>query len=245
MAQTSASAQARPADEMEPLPTPKSSPFTTLPTEILQQIVQNVARPLLDQTPSPSSPSPTYPTPASAYTALQTLFNLSLTSRLFYDLTLPLLYHEFSLGYKDIPGSHLPPQAGQRLVAFARTLLFRRDLAALVKRAFLHPKLVEQMGAENRKMISTIAKKKLKDEVFEDQGIEVLVFALMPNLERLVFAAQGWAPVPLAVRVAWEGLKGPEVVGEYGWSFSEKESLGRYEEMIATGLPLPDEDDDL
>lgn len=231
-------------------PTADSSPshfLNLLPTEMLHQIIQDISRPFLEHTVSSDSTYPT-PAPTAAAQALQTLSSLSLTSRRFHDITLPILYREFALGYTDIPGTHLTPQMGQRTAQFAQTLLARRDLAALVKQAFLHPKLVELMGEENRETICAAARKALDHEIFNDQSIEVLFFALMPNLERLVFAGCSWVPMPLAVRaVAWKSLKGPEMVEEYGWSFSEGVLLKKYEEELVSCSwnAIPDEDDDL
>ncbi|KAK0652355.1 hypothetical protein B0T16DRAFT_454731 [Cercophora newfieldiana] len=247
-----------------------------VPTEIMQKIVQHVAHPIIpdQQTaaedvrdPSSTSP-PTYPIitttqfDTAAAQALQTLFNLCLVSHALYDITLPILYREFALGYDDIHGSCFPRQMGQRMVAFARTLLTRRDLAGLVKRAFLHPGLVGQMGWENRKMVSELAKRKLKaegggwggggggGEVFDGLPIEGLMYALMPNLERLVFAGREGALASLVAlrEVAWENLERVEQTETYGESFTELEARRRQEEelttMIACGsCPLPDEDD--
>lgn len=220
-----------------------------VPGEIMYEIIEHIARPHLDQTADPGSPRRTHPPQSDAAQALQMLFNLCLTSRLLYDMTLPVLYREFALGYNDIPGNIFQPQMGQRMVAFARTLLIRRDLAGLVKHAFLHPKLVAQMGSENMSMISALAKKCLKNAVFNDQPIEILIFALMPNLERLVFAGRSLVLVPIAVReVAWKHLKGPEQTEAYGWSFTESEALRKYEDnmtmTLCVNFPLPDEDDD-
>ncbi|KAK5656919.1 hypothetical protein OQA88_3441 [Cercophora sp. LCS_1] len=237
-----------------PTPTPTSStsstsstpPMMKVPVEIMYQIVEAVARPLLNHIMAPS-PTSTLPTQPEATQALQTLSNLCLTSHLLYEITTPILYREFALGYNDVPGAHFKPWYGQRMVSFARTLLARRDLAALVKRAFLHPKLVGLMGDENRMMISALAKKTLCDDVYKDKAIEVLIFALMPNLECMVFAGLSWTPIPAGVTsLAWPKLKGLHQVEEYGWSFSETELIRHYEAEIACGIPLgyPDEDDD-
>jgi len=226
------------------------SGLLNLPTEILYQIVQDISQPFLDPALSPDL----VPTPTAANQALQTLAHLTLTCHRLHDVTLPILYREFSLGYTDIPGTHFTPQMGQRTAEFTRTLLERRDLASLVKHAFLHPKLVELMGEENREVICALAKKVLRrdeEHVWADdqQPIEVLFFALMPNLERLVLAACSWIPpISIALReVAWKKLKGLEMVDEYGWSFSEGLLVKKYEEELINGIwyGIPDEDDDL
>lgn len=224
-------------------PAAKPSPNMKVPVELLYEIVEHVARPHLDDIPGSGS------TPSDDAQALQTLFNLCLTSRLLYDITLPVLYREFALGYNDIPSDHFQPQIGQRMTAFVRTLLIRRDLAGLVKRAFLHPGLVERMGPENRKMISALAKKCLKNDLLNEQPIEILILALMPNLERLVFAGFLWAGIPLAMRAAtWKLLKWSEETADYGCSFTEAEAFRQLERDIVTNgcmsIPLPDEDDD-
>ncbi|KAK4450967.1 hypothetical protein QBC34DRAFT_436963 [Podospora aff. communis PSN243] len=237
-------------------PASQPSPTMTFPPEILIEIINHIAHPALSQLehPDPSNPPthPPLPPSSSPALALQTLFNLCLTSRTMHTLTLPTLYREFALGYTDHAGTQLlTPRAGPRMVAFARTLLLHPHLAELVRRAFLHPKWVSQMGSENMTMISALARKRLKKmhagnfAVFDGQPIEVLMYALMPNLERLVFAGQGWVLVPGAVAgVAWKRLKGVEQTGAYGWSFSEGERLREYEAEIGCGLALPGEDDD-
>ncbi|KAK0622627.1 hypothetical protein B0T14DRAFT_514167 [Immersiella caudata] len=257
-----------------PAATPLAAPSMRIPPEIIIEIIEYIARPHLQQLelqntnpPSQNTSVTTPPTITSTATinttqtqaqaqavslALQTLLNLTLTSQPLQTLTLPILYRHFALGYNDPSGINLPPHGGQRLVSFTRTLLLNPALAALVKRAFFHPKLVSQMGSENMIMISAIAKRRLKklhggeSVVFDDQPIETLMYALMPNLERLVFAGRRYVLVPGKVReVAWKGLKGVEQAEEYGWSFSEMEGLRRYEEELGINMALPDEDDDL
>ena len=54
----------------------------------------------------------------------------------------PLLYSEFAIGYGDNRGEDFykdGKRPGKLLMAFARTVLENRSLAALVKRAFIHP----------------------------------------------------------------------------------------------------------
>ncbi|KAK0645405.1 hypothetical protein B0T16DRAFT_139679 [Cercophora newfieldiana] len=232
----------------------KPFPFTKLPTELMLQVVTAVPCRFLDEVQtlgagSASVPPPnSIPTPAAAAQALQTLFNLCLVSRLAYDITLPTLYHEFSLGYSDIAGEHFQPRIGLRLAAFARTLIARRDLAAMVKRAFLHPKLFGLIDDEKKSEICSQAKKILNNEVFDNQHVDILILALMPNLERLVFAGCSWAPVPTAVRnVAWKHLKSLELVPYYGWSVGEAELIREYQEELSQGIviPLMDSDDDI
>ena len=99
-------------------------------------------------------------------------------------------------------------------------------------------------------MISALAKKRLKNAVFDNEPIETLMYALMPNLERLVYAGRSWVVVSSAVReAAWKKLKGVEQTEEFGWGFSEEEVIRRFEEEIeldrCAGYVLPDEDDDL
>lgn len=250
-------------------PTPTPFPFMTLPTELQNEIIEAVACRFLDPLKSepsvqvsnsdPSSfsppfpPSPTsHPSPTEAAQSLQTLFNLSLTSRHLYTLTLPVLYREFSLGYNDYTGDNFPPDIGHRMSRFCETLLTRRHLAALVKSAFLHPKLFEHLGDECVTFYSELARKALgNDEVFdkEGRGIDILMLALMPNLERIVFAGCTWVPVPSEVRVvAWRNLKSLEIVEDYGWGAGETSLLRRYEEELEQSLVIPgvdSSDDDL
>ena len=78
---------------------------------------------------------------------LQTLLSLCLVSRRLRNAVQPILYHEFILGYGDSWRSDLYTWDG-RLTSFMRTVAQRRDLAALVKRIYIHPYLLEYLGEE-------------------------------------------------------------------------------------------------
>ena len=216
-----------------------------------------------DATPSPSQMEAKENTKANTL-ALQTLANLCLTSRPLREITLPFLYQELSLGYGDVKGEHFsPPRAGQRLASFLRTVIRNREIARFVKRAFLHPKIVEGMGDDERDSVARLAREFLRSgdgsmkgerkpygEVFRDQRFEVVVLALMPRLERIVFAGYGYVPIPGEVMRSgvWERLKTVEIVTEYGWSFSELVMIREYDrDMVGCYYDIPWEggDDDL
>ena len=71
----------------------------------------------------------------------QALVSLSLVSRRLRDIAQNFLYHEFALGYGDSWRSDLYSW-DNRLLPFLRTLVQRRDLASLVKHAYIHPRLL-------------------------------------------------------------------------------------------------------
>ncbi|PLB46034.1 hypothetical protein P170DRAFT_467201 [Aspergillus steynii IBT 23096] len=72
---------------------------------------------------------------------LQTLLSLCFVTRRLCEIVQPILYHEFMLGYGDSWRSDVYAWDG-RLISFMRTVAQRRDLAALVKRIFVHPYLL-------------------------------------------------------------------------------------------------------
>lgn len=84
---------------------------------------------------------------------LQTLLSLCLVCKRLRDIVQPILYHDFMLGYGDSWCSDLYTWDG-RLTSFMRTVAQRRDLAALVKRIFIHPYLLESFGEERIRVIS-------------------------------------------------------------------------------------------
>lgn len=204
-------------------------PFTALPTELQLQIIQTIPRPFLNIAASETPETPTTPAAPfrrallptqtqSAQQALQTLSNLCLVSRHLYTLTIPLLYEEFSLGYNDPTSDHFQPQSGQRIFAFARTILSNPNLAALVKGAFIHPQLLYRIPPELNPTFSSLLAGALIDGMeLHDKPHEIVIVAHMPNLERLVCAGPGWEDTIATVRpLAWKKLKSVEVVEGYG-----------------------------
>ncbi|KFZ08095.1 hypothetical protein V502_09558 [Pseudogymnoascus sp. VKM F-4520 (FW-2644)] len=75
------------------------------------------------------------------------LFSLSLVSKRIHDIALPILYNEFVPGYGDSWKSTLYTWDG-RLTSFLRTIAQRPDLAALVKRIYIHSHLVKSIGGK-------------------------------------------------------------------------------------------------
>lgn len=79
------------------------------------------------------------------------LFSLSLVSKRFRDIAQPILYNEFVPGYGDSWKSTLYTWDG-RLTSFLNTIARRPDLAAFVKRIYIHPHLansVDEKGNED------------------------------------------------------------------------------------------------
>lgn len=83
---------------------------------------------------------------------LQRLTSLCLVCRHLCGAVQPILYQEFMLGYGDSWRSDLYTWHG-RLSSFMWTVAHRRDLAALVKRIYIHPYLVESFGKEKEVLI--------------------------------------------------------------------------------------------
>ncbi|KAB8211949.1 hypothetical protein BDV34DRAFT_62485 [Aspergillus parasiticus] len=83
---------------------------------------------------------------------LQTLASLCLVCRHLCRAVQPILYQEFMLGYGDSWRSDLYTWHG-RLSSFMRTVAYRRDLAALVKRIYIHPYLLEIFGEEKEVLV--------------------------------------------------------------------------------------------
>ncbi|KAI0024112.1 hypothetical protein F4780DRAFT_636786 [Xylariomycetidae sp. FL0641] len=75
----------------------------------------------------------------------QPLLSLSLVSKYIQGLAQPILHHEFLLGYGDSWRSRSFAWDG-RLLSFMRTMAQRRDLARVVKRAYIHNKLLESVN---------------------------------------------------------------------------------------------------
>ncbi|GES62571.1 hypothetical protein ATEIFO6365_0005071200 [Aspergillus terreus] len=78
---------------------------------------------------------------------LQPLVSLCLVSRRLCKVAQGFLYHDFMLGYGDSWRSELYTWDG-RLTSFMRTVAHRRDLAAHVKRIYIHPYLLECFDEE-------------------------------------------------------------------------------------------------
>jgi hypothetical protein len=86
---------------------------------------------------------------ASSLASRHALCALSRTSKGFYAIAQPTLYHDFALRadpaalWKDEG-----PWWGGRLASFLETILRRRDLAASVKRVYIHPCLLQYMSGQ-------------------------------------------------------------------------------------------------
>ncbi|KAJ0424966.1 hypothetical protein BJY00DRAFT_298899 [Aspergillus carlsbadensis] len=140
---------------------------------------------------------------------LQPLLSLCLVSKRWRDIAQPILYREFTLGYGESWRSEEYTWDG-RLVAFMLTVARRRDLAALVKRIYIHPHLfahVPPLEPPSR-ITYEIAQGVLREiaEAFRVEGLEqftpsdliaVLIMQL-PNLQHCGFQLQPevWEIVP-------------------------------------------------
>lgn len=122
-----------------------------LPTEVLHLILGHLRFPAEGY----SEPPDAYfcgdqqePDQPSWYSLkLQPLVSLCLVSRRLRSIAQPILYHSFMLGYGDSWRSNFYTWDG-RLASFMRTVAQRRDLAALVRRIYIHPFLLESFGEE-------------------------------------------------------------------------------------------------
>ncbi|KAL3491857.1 hypothetical protein BJX62DRAFT_236708 [Aspergillus germanicus] len=74
------------------------------------------------------------------------LVSVCLTSKRLCSIAQPVLHHEFVLGYGDSWRSDHYTWDG-RLTSFMMTVAQRRDLARHVKRVYIHPYLLESLGA--------------------------------------------------------------------------------------------------
>ncbi|KAE8153223.1 hypothetical protein BDV25DRAFT_149886 [Aspergillus avenaceus] len=78
---------------------------------------------------------------------LQPLLSLCLVSKRLLNIVQPILYHDFMPGYGDSWRSDIYAW-DRRLTSFMRTVAHRRDLAALVKRIYIHPYLIQKFSGE-------------------------------------------------------------------------------------------------
>ncbi|KAL5363145.1 hypothetical protein BJX96DRAFT_186602 [Aspergillus floccosus] len=102
----------------------------------------------------------------------------------FCSIAQPILYHEFVPGYGDSWRSTLYSWNG-RLPSFVRTVARRRDLAARVRRIYLHPYLLPSNDVEERKDAVRQAAKALQIEEpksLVSDDLLALLIALLPNL---------------------------------------------------------------
>lgn len=123
--------------------------FTILPVETLQQIFGYFCVHCREK--HQSMPPHAYlrgrqhPNRPSWYSLERhTLFSLCLVSKHVSHIAQAILYHEFMPGYGDSWRSDLYTW-DSRLTSFMRTVARRRDLAALVKRIYVHPYLLESL----------------------------------------------------------------------------------------------------
>lgn len=113
-----------------------------------------------------------------------TLFCLCLVSRRFCTIAQPILYHEFVPGYGDSWRSTRYTWNG-RLASFVRTVARRRDLAAKVRRVYIHPDLLQSGDTKERKDALREAANALQIEDQEglvSDDLLALLIALLPNL---------------------------------------------------------------
>lgn len=134
----------------------------------------------------------------------QALYSMCLVSRRFLSVAQPLLHHDFIPGYGDSWRSNVFSW-DRRLSSFLRTIARRRDLAALVRRIYVHPYLrrcikpeeahsaLDDAGARalvNFNVAEYTAHFQAMlveaDDVQSDAlGLLGVLLALVPNLDRL------------------------------------------------------------
>lgn len=88
--------------------------------------------------------------PASYSEERHLLRTLCLVSRQLRQVVEPILYQEFMPGYGE-PWCYNHYTWDRRLTAFMRTVAHRRDLAAHVRRIYIHPHLITDLGIEEPK----------------------------------------------------------------------------------------------
>lgn len=130
-------------------------------------------------------------------TYCNTLYSMCLVSKRLQPVAQSVLYHEFVPGYGDPQHLHRISW-GRRLSPFVRTIAARPDLAAVVKRAFVHfyvlrPVTEKEAQATLDEVIGPTASEYLA--LFQSKrrrrcnipGLQLLgvLLALTPNLERL------------------------------------------------------------
>lgn len=155
-----------------------------LPAEILLLIIESVREKGICPEIIPE------PDQARADQALKTLYNICLVSRCFREFGQRVLYQEFSLSYDIFIKMTINKEETWwpgRLASFINTLVARPDLAALVKRAFIHIRLLvpEELEAsmEQAERALGIPQCRRQDPWTR---LLYLIFGLMPNLEHMV-----------------------------------------------------------
>ncbi|KAG7287605.1 hypothetical protein NEMBOFW57_007117 [Staphylotrichum longicolle] len=131
-----------------------------------------------------------------------TLHSMCLVSRRFRSVAQSVLYHEFVPGYGDAWRSTRFSWDG-RLASFLRTLVARPDLAALVKRVYVHVYPLRPVKDEEAEAtLEAAAAAAVDDYLACFQGMQSLVniagvklvgvvLALLPKLERLSLQTEG------------------------------------------------------
>lgn len=165
-------------------------PFVDLPTEILQLICSCFCLHCRGDCVGPEQ----HPDEPSWYSLERhALFSLCLTSRQFYEIAQPILYHEFIPGYGRSWRSNLYSWDG-RLMSFVQTMKRRRDLAALVKWIFIHPDLLKPICDEETRdaRTRTVPAKALSIRAWHQASdLAATLMAQLPNLERCSFQVVG------------------------------------------------------
>lgn len=165
-----------------------------LPTEILQMIFSNFClrcHPEHDSTaPDAYFRGTRQHARERSWYSLQRhgLFSLCLTSRRFHAIAQSILYHEFILGYGDSWRSIAYTWDG-RLTFFMRTVAQRPELAALVKRVYIHSYLLAPISEKETRNAVRQAAYALGIEPWHQSTRDLvpILVAQLPNLERLSF----------------------------------------------------------
>ncbi|PLB53888.1 hypothetical protein P170DRAFT_346594 [Aspergillus steynii IBT 23096] len=164
-----------------------------LPNEVLQEIFSYFCLHCYGDDESTISPahlrdSPQDPDARSWHSLdYHTLSCLCLASRGFCAVAQPILYHEFAPGHGDSWRSNFYSWNG-RLASFLLTLSRRRDIAAKVKKVYIHPRLLKFAAEDDAQdMLSEAARAlQIKDQLeLSTQDMLALVIALLPSLQHL------------------------------------------------------------
>ncbi|KAK4454906.1 hypothetical protein QBC34DRAFT_391027 [Podospora aff. communis PSN243] len=224
----------------KPRVTMDQSQMVVLPNELLLMVIEAAYEPALVW----EAAEPADPDPSKIRLVLKTIYNLCLVSRWFRSAAQPIMYREFSFGY----GQNWQPAPWRswngRLASFITTLAARPDLAAQMKRAFIHRSLADAVTDDEYASAVECAKRALDITspmaerllLFRSDRLYFLTFSLMPNLEHLSmqppcsrannFAMANWMTLDLGPKTGFLKLRSAELIS-FGsaWSFPPFPSL--------------------
>lgn len=110
--------------------------------------------------------------PASYPKECHLLRTMCLVSRRLRQLVEPILYQEFMPGYGE-PWWYNHYTWDRRLTDFMRTVAYRRDHASYVRRIYIHPHLMTDLGIEEPKEVSPLYSRPITRQEAQDTLREV------------------------------------------------------------------------